>query len=210
MKKILVVFAALSVLAAVIPQPAAAETTFDLGVKGGLSMAKVKFSDAEEPFSSLNKPVFGVFFSLNLNTFFSIQPEVYLLKTGGYIEMDKGEIYRYELAFDYIHVPVLAKIKLIREGSMRPILFAGPAFGFLTKAMEKYYIDGVLDEEQDVKEYLKSSNISVVFGGGVEFVLDKILLVLDVRYDLGLANINNDGDTTIKTNALMIMAGVGF
>jgi hypothetical protein len=212
MKKALVVFAAVLFLAAVVPQPAAAETTFDLGVKGGISMAKVKFSDGPEGgFDNLNKPVFGVFFSLNLNEFFSIQPEVLFLQQGGVYEDDSKEIsYKYELAMTYIHIPVLAKVKLVKEGTVRPILFAGPAVGFLTKAVERYYEDGALEGEEDVKEYLKSTNFSAVFGGGVEIVLDKLLLVLDVRYDLGLASVNAEGSDSIKTNALMFMAGIGF
>ena len=209
MKKIFTVLAAVLFLAAFIPQQASAEVTFNLGAKGGFSFAKIKFDEIPEDFCSLKKPVVGVFFSLNLNDFLSIQPEAFYLQHGGSVEDVKEAVYKYELAFSYIHIPVLAKVRLIKEGQVRPVLFAGPAVGFLSKAVERYYIDGVLEEEGDVKEYLKSTNFSAVFGGGVEFALEKLLLILDVRYAMGLYNIN-DGEESIKTGALLIMAGVGF
>lgn len=211
MKKVLVVFAVVLLLATFAPQRASAEVTFDLGVKGGLSLAKIKLDEVEaEDFGSLKKPVVGAFFSLNLNDFFSVQPEIWLIQHGGSMEdVLKEAVYKYELVFSYIHIPVLAKVRLMKEGQVKPILFAGPAVGFLTKAVERYYIDGVLDEEADVKEYLKSTNFGAVFGGGVEFVMDKLLLILDIRYNLGLANIN-DGEESIKANAVLITAGIGF
>jgi hypothetical protein len=211
MKKVLVVFAAFLILAAFIPQKASAEVDFDLGIKAGISLAKIRFDEGMmEDFCSLKKPVVGAFFSLNLNDFLSVQPEIFLLQQGGSFEMIKDGTYRYELAFTYIHIPVLAKVKLIKEGQVKPILFAGPAVGFLSKAVERYYMDGVLEDEESVKQYLKSTNFSAVFGGGVEFALEKLLLVLDVRYALGLYNINEDGEGSIKTGAIMIMGGVGF
>ncbi len=211
MKKGLGVFAAVLLLAAVIPQPAAADVTFDLGVKGGISLAKVKTSDEIFDWCNLMKPVLGVFFSLNLNEQFSVQPEIYLLKQGGkYEEEIEGDTYKLIWLFDYIHIPVLAKVKLASDGEVKPIIFAGPAFGYLVRARQKYYENGTLMDDEDVMEFLKKPNISAVFGGGVEIILEKLLLILEVRYDLGLVNVLDDPDDSVNTNALMIMAGLGF
>ncbi len=213
MKKVLVVLCAFLALAAFMPRPASA-ASIDLGVKGGFSLSNLKWTGGgpSDDYCNLNKPVFGAFLAFNLNQTFAVQPEIYLWQGGACWEEEfEGTEYRADMIFSYIHVPVLAKVHLVKEGKIRPILFAGPAVSFLTKAVEKFYEDGVLEEEMDVKEFLKSTDISAVFGGGLEFYLNKIMLVLDVRYNLGFTNINNKGEeTSIKNKAIMIMAGIGF
>jgi hypothetical protein len=213
MKKVLGVLCAFLALAAFAPRPASA-ASIDLGFKGGLSLSNLNWTGGgpADEYCNLNKPVFGAFLAFNLDPTFAVQPEVYLWQGGACWEEEyEGYEYRADLIFTYIHVPVLAKVHLIKEGKVRPILFAGPAVSFLTKAVQKFYEDGVLMEEDDIKEYLKGTDISAVLGGGLELTLSKIMLVLDVRYNLGFTNINNKGDeTSIKNKAIMIMAGIGF
>lgn len=219
MKRACVVLSAVLFASAFVALPASAKVDFDLGIKGGMSWAKVNFSGGGplpegEEFCNLKEPVYGFFLAINFNPTFAIQPEVYYLTQGGMYEKDVEGIFVYKLMINYIHVPVLAKVHLIKEGKLRPILFAGPAIGFLTAAKEKYYEDGELLGENDVKEYLTSTNFSAVFGGGLEFYMKKLFLVLDVRYDLGLTDIDRNEDpddsTTIKTKSLMVMLGIGF
>ena len=76
MKKALVIFSAFLILAAFAPQRASAEVDFNLGIKGGMSFAKIRAEEMMEDFCSLKKPVVGAFFSLNLNDFLAVQPEV--------------------------------------------------------------------------------------------------------------------------------------
>lgn len=212
MKKAIVVFAAVLVVVSFFPRPASAGVNFDLGLKGGMAFTNLRFSDSEGDFyQTLSKPVFGAFFAFNLSPCIAIQPEVYYLTQGGKIEKPGDTGYRMELAFNYIHVPVLVKVRLVKEGMIRPILFAGPYVSFLGRAKQNLYIDGVLDDSMDVKEYLKSTDFGAAFGGGLEFALSKLMLVLDVRYNLGLSNINLEGEMgTIKTKGLLVMAGIGF
>ena len=212
MKKRMLVLTVVLLVAAFVPQPVAAAVDIDLGVKAGVSLASYKWTDSSAS-ESLTRPVFGVFFAFNLNKTFAIQPEVYYLTHGGTGSYDfEGTTYKWDDTYNYIHVPVLAKVRLMPNGKLTPIIFAGPAVGFLLSARSKYYVDGVLEDDMDIKEDLKSTNFSVVFGGGVEYKLDKLMLVLDIRYDLGLANIDswNDPTDTLKTRALMFMVGVGF
>lgn len=209
MKKCLVVFSAILLLAAFVPQPLTAAVDIDLGVKGGISMAKYKWSDATAASCNLSQPVFGVFAAFNFSKTLAIQPEVYWLTLGGKETDDEG-IFETRLVLNYIHVPVLAKIRLIKEGKYRPIVFAGPAVGFLMTAKSKFYMNGELEDDFDIKPFLKSTNFSAVFGAGLEVAMNKLMLILDVRYDMGLANINNKGTDTLKLKALMFMLGVGF
>ncbi len=211
MKKCALIFAAALLLTALAPQPVAAAVDFDLGIKAGVSLAKIKWSDETEATCNLIQPVFGVFASFNLTKNIAIQPEIYLLTQGGTDEYTYDlDTYAFKALYRYIHIPVLAKVRLMNEGKFRPILFAGPAVGILLSAHEKHYTNGVLDSDDDVKEYLKNTNFSLVFGAGVEYMMDKLMLILDVRYDMGLAGIEAIGTDQLKTRALMFLVGVGF
>jgi hypothetical protein len=215
MKKVFLVCLSILVLVAFVPRPAAAEVTFDLGIKGGISFAKTtELYDGEKyPSSALKSPILGIFAAINLSKLFTFQPEVYLATQGGiWVEDGEGAILKWKHAAKYIHIPLLAKLHLIQEGKMIPILFMGPAVDFLLSAKEKFWVDGVLEYDESFKEYLKSLHFSAVFGGGVEFMMENLMLVLEIRYCLGLVNTIKDPDpgNSYKYRTLMIMAGVGF
>jgi len=209
MKKGLVILSVFLLIAAFAPRPAAAAV--DFGLKGGLSLSNITWSSGETDATSLMKPVFGAFVAFNLGPMFAIQPEVYYW-TGGAKSEDvfEEDIVEMQLKFNYIHVPVLAKLRF-GSGSVKPMLFAGPAISFLTTAREVIYVNGALEEDMDVKEFLKSTDVSAVIGTGLEFTMGKLMLILDARYNLGFANINaKGGETTMKNKAWMFMLGIGF
>jgi len=89
---------------------------------------------------------------------------------------------------------------------------AGPAVSILLSAHYKLFIDDVEQYDKSSTEYLKKTRFSVFFGGGLEYQMDKLKLLLDIRYDLGLTNIDAENDPTdqLKTRAFMFMVGVGF
>jgi len=218
MKRYFSLFSAVLVLAAFLPEPLAAGGSFDLGVKGGLALSKNTWSTGPKS-GTLSKPVLGAFVSFSLSKTLAIQPEVFYLIAGGRDEVEVGEVTtRYDSLQTFIHVPVLVKIRLIKEGRWTPTIFAGPAANFLLSTKGRYYEDGELiyeDTEEEVREYFGVRNVtfSLVFGGGAEWKLnDKMILVLDIRYSLMLTRLNGvdfpDGSWT--TNALMFMMGVGF
>lgn len=212
MKKGVLVVAAALLLVAFIPRPVAAAVDINLGVKGGLSLASLKWTD-EEASKNLLRPVVGVFVAFNLSKMFAIQPEVYYLTQGGIFNADFEETtYKYIERYKYIHVPVLAKVRFMPDKKLTPILFAGPAIGVLLSARYKYIVDGVEEFDKDIKQFYKSTNFSVVFGAGLEYKLNKHMLILDIRYDLGLSNIDDENDPTdeLKLRAIKFMVGFGF
>jgi len=212
MKKCVVVCIGVFVLAVLAAAPAVAAVDFDLGIKAGVSMATYKWTDIEAS-KSLTKPVFGVFFAYNLSRNFAIQPEIYYLTQGGtWEEVYDSTTYKYVDSWKYIHVPVLAKYRFMPDKTLTPILFAGPAVGFLLSARYKYFVNDFEEFDKDIKMWMKNTNFSVVFGGGVEYKMEKLMLIFDIRYDLGLTNIDSENDPTdqLKTRAFMFMVGVGF
>jgi hypothetical protein len=213
MKKTIVILAVL-IVAAVGPRTVFAAADFDLGLKGGLSLAQIRFTGdvSSEGLSLLAKPVFGAFFAYHISPMFSIQPEIYFLTQGTLRDQTIGDTeLRTEQVLGYIDIPILAKARFMAGRSARPVVFAGPAVSFLTKATQRFYTNGALGDEYDLKPFLKGTNFSAVFGAGLEYSLKKVFLVLDVRYDLGFVDIDTKSETVfMKTRALLLMVGVGF
>jgi hypothetical protein len=168
-----------------------------VGVKGGLNFANQSWSDNGSTFtpSGVQLPVFGVYFSLRL---------------GKYLASQKGskfteEGYTDQITGSYIEVPVLAKIYVVPEGPVRPILFAGPAIGFMLSAEEVY--DG---ESEDISDEVTGTDFGVVFGGGLEFKAGRAVLTLDVRYDMGLTDVEASDELQVKNKTVSVMIGLGF
>jgi hypothetical protein len=213
MKKVLGVLLGVFLLALFIPQSAVAGVTFDLGIKGGISFARVNWIDmgVDDQSKFLAQPVFGAFVAINLNKLFTVQPEVYLLTRGGKWTEDDGEtITKWTEKWKYIHIPLLAKVHLMQGGKTIPVIFAGPAINFNLSAKGKVFVDGVLDDEYEFKDFVKSPTLSLVFGGGAEMKMEKFMLILDLRYDLGLTNPITFTDENVKFGTLMFMVGIGF
>jgi hypothetical protein len=215
MKKMLGALLSVALLAVVVPQPASAEVTFDLGLKGGVALTSLKWSDEGEPDNSTSilTPIIGGFLTINVNKTFAFQPEIYFLTLGGkWTASGEGFDLKEVEKIGVVHIPFLAKIRLADREAKKivPILFAGPAVDVILSAKGKFYVDGALEDEYDIKEDLKSTNFSLVFGGGAEVMLDKLMLVFEARYDMGLTDLHIDVDQVYKTKALIFMVGVGF
>lgn len=203
LKKFLFVSLIVLVVAAVVPQPAAA----GFGLKGGLAQSNLDFSPpALVPLSNLNAPMGGVFWGFNLGLF-TIQPEALYVRMGARIEDGADWM---EDRLDYIQIPVLLKLGLL-PGPVKLVIYGGGYYSFLLSAKAVYNFEGTGSSES-IKDQVKSSDYGAVFGGGIDFHLVAIKLSAEVRYNLGLANINSvaDDTTSVKNHSLMFLVGIGF
>jgi hypothetical protein len=216
MKRSSLAVAAVLILTVLDPRSAAAQVTFVPGVKGGLSISTLRASG--ESWSSLKRPALGAFLSINLDKTISIQPEIYWLTKGGaasaghfYDEFGNLIEIEYRWGLSYIHLPVLAKLHPIPKGTFRPVLFAGPAFDILLRAVRGAYYNGQLADEMNITDAYKGISWDFVAGVGLEVALNKVVLVAEARCTLGLTNIVRlYPDYSQKTRALMFLAGFGF
>jgi len=204
LKKFLIVSLTALFLAAVVPQPAAA----GFGIKGGLALSKLTFSDATglPPLTDLKAPMGGVFWGLNLGLF-AIQPEALYVRMGA--RMVEGADWM-EDRLDYVQIPVLLKLNVI-PGPVSPMIYGGGYYSFLISAKGVANIDGT-EQSEDIKDQFTSSDYGVVFGGGIDFKLAVIKLSAEVRYNLGLANIakNAEPGFSVKNKSLMFLLGLSF
>lgn len=141
-----------------------ANAQLGLGIKGGLNFAN---TDAGEAFDNLDGKTgyhFGAFVEIGGGNV-ALQPEV-LFSTKGADDFD----------LSYLEIPVLVKFKFLKILNVH----LGPQFGILTKAERN---------NDDVKDYIKSSDIGGVIGAGVNLPLG---FVGGVRY---VYDFNDDNDS---------------
>lgn len=127
------------------------------------------------------------------------------------------------LKLTYISFPILAKIALGNEGAVRPYLIAGPEISFLSSAKVK--VEGTataeipeynesetesIDEEEDIKDEIESTEFALDFGGGVLFPVGNINLFIDAQYSLGLNKINTEGSDDVKNKVIYLSLGIVF
>jgi hypothetical protein len=213
MKKSLLVCAAVLVLAVFIAAPVSAATDIKFGIKAGASSSNNKWNVDDGTESAVVKPTFGVFAVFELSPTLAIQPEVNYLMTGEKWDFEGSTEVE---DFTYIHIPILLRARLMKEGKFVPIVFAGPAVGFLLKAN----YDG-----EDVKEFYKSTDFGADLGLGAEIALGQMKALIDFRYYMGLTNaFNNDAiilgattlmepvptEITMKNAAFILTAGIIF
>jgi len=178
--------------------PAAAATTFDFGIKAGASFFKNDWSDNDGSEKTLIRPTFGAFALVNLTPAIAIQPELNYLTTGLWWEDLGGKFVE---AYGYLHIPVLVRARLMQQGPFVPVVFAGPALGILLSA--KW--DG-----DDVKDLFKTTDFGLDVGVGGEIALNPMKLLIDVRYYLGLTNVYEDPEFSMKNRGFLVTAGLIF
>jgi len=69
------------------------------------------------------------------------------------------------------------------------------------------------DIELDVKDYTKSTDITLIAGAGVSYMMEKGALSFEARYEVGLSTIAKTKIGTApdyKTSDITIMVGYGF
>lgn len=180
-----------------------------LGVKAGANFARLSGPDVDQEWKSRMALVGGAFFTLKLNDLLAIQPEILYSQKGPRWDAPlDGVAFVGTVNLEYLEIPVLVKI-LIPVGAnaaIRPNLFAGPYMGFKMSARLKYAWGSTSDDR--TIDQIKSSDFGYVFGGGLDFVVGKGKITLDVRYGMSFSTIATD--STEKNQTISAMVGYSF
>jgi hypothetical protein len=186
------------------------QAQMQIGPKVGLNISNVSGSDAGSPDSKTGFAG-GLFFMYQFSNMFAIQPEAYYTMKGAKEKQDiEGYTVEATVSLDYIEVPLLLKLIIpIQGSSVHPAVFAGPAVGFNTTHKVKVEVEGQ-SAEDDIPD-VKSTEFSLVFGGGVGFPVGNNELGFDVRYNLGLTTIDDSADEyDVKNNVISFNVYFGF
>jgi len=209
----------------------AARTTThaQVAIKAGINYASISESATEESYSDIQRKSvvgaqFGLAFDLGLSENFTIQPEILFIQKGGKAtyKLDENNKIEDRIYYNYVEVPILAKVKFFSEGSGFYFL-AGPFAGLATGGKQKTTTTllGVAStsertfkfDNNDPAERERRLDWGLSFGGGVKFGS----IILDLRYNLGINNLldndasnNNDNKPYRRTRGIGLTLGYEF
>ncbi len=169
------------------------------GIKGGVNFSSVTgdaFSDFEDE-SARTAFHLGLLAEIPISDRFSLQPEV-LYSAQGYdvVRIEDGQ--DVERRFDYISVPVLAKLYLIDGFALE----AGPQFSYLVENEL-----GRGDDEIELSDdYLNKFDFSV--GLGASWKLSNFFVY--GRYNVGLTEIYDIEGADAKNGVIQLGVGLLF
>jgi Outer membrane protein beta-barrel domain len=187
------------------PAAAAAQGTA-IAIKGGLNISDFSFDDEHDAQTTDNKKglIIGVSFRKDFKPKVGLQIEGLYAKVGSKLLFTDDGTNALRVSIDYVQVPVLISFMAAKTDTTRLRLFAGPTFAF--KAADDAHLT-LTGFESDEDRNLKGFDTGLTFGA--EIGIKQFLI--DVRYTLGLMNINDDGGSGgdhVKTRQFSIMFGM--
>lgn len=181
------------------------------GIKGGAAGYQLtsEFGDVSATSDRKIGVEAGIFGEFPINRLLSVQPEIVLVQKGG--EENSQLSGASSLTLNYLDVPLLLKINAPVEGSLQPFVFGGPYAGYLIEATSSADGDG---ENEDLTDLLNEIHYGLKVGVGLNIGP----MLLEVRYDMGLANLYKedeeleglDADFEITTSGVVLSLGIRF
>jgi outer membrane protein OmpA-like peptidoglycan-associated protein len=196
MKKICV----LLLLIVIFPFQTQAKTDLLFGIKGGVNLASMAFS--QEPYSiykqeTFLRPLFSAFVETDLATNISLRPELMFIGRGVRIN-DLGVEYEFAPNYFDLRVPFLYNF---RTTSITPYFLLSPNFGFVIGGQTTRW--GVVDDNMN-KGYINNFDFGVSLGVGVKFPINtgsfRFYVGVEGQYNLGLINNKPVTNYGIRTN----------
>jgi len=160
-----------------------AQAKIEIGLKAGANFANTNVDDSES-ITAFHAGAYGLIKIANIG----VQPELIWSRQGN--DLSIGSITS-EVDFDYVNIPVIFKYYLPLGLNLQ----AGPQFGILTNAEQ---------DDVDISDTLKSSDISAVLGAGWDAPFG---LRFDARYVLGLSDINDGSGDSIRNRTFQLSLG---
>jgi hypothetical protein len=165
----------------------------EFGLKGGLNISDLH-SNATNDLNSRASVYVGGFAHMHLSKYFAIQPELVYSCQGATLNADGGDI---TWRLNYINIPVLLQY-MFCDGFR---LQTGPQLGLLSSAKRK--AGGTIT---DIRNEYTSGDFSWSFGAGY---LTHSGVGIDLRYNVGINNINNTGSAD-KLQNRVFQAGLFY
>ena len=215
MKKLLLFVMAVSLGLYVSAQGISVGAKFGPGFSNVHGSQDMKDASGNKINHTLVVPHFGVFANYGISGLFSAQVELNYAGKGYKIKGSSGGVnINQNFSIKYIEIPILAKATFGEDWPVQVFGEIGPFVGFNTSVTidgNKYI--GIYK----VKDEVKGIDFGFVIGaGGIYMILDNLGVLVDMRYTLGLVNINDYpsgyvGDKeSVKTGVFNIDFGAVF
>jgi len=211
---------------------AAAQTSWEFGLKAGVSATKLTGDDAKAFTIVLDQDnylegdigdtkvgfVGGGYATMHVNQQFGVRLEALYFQKGGKGELS-GEITAIPVSadmtwkIDYFAFPLLAVVSFPTSPSGTFNIFAGPAVGFNLSAKSEIEVTalGQTQTETSDMENISSTDFGGVVGAGFTLALTSVNIFADARWEWGFTTLD-DGESAadVKNSALGFMVGVAF
>ena len=168
------------------------------GAKAGLNISNISSDDFENNAARTSFHV-GAVAEIEISDKFSVQPELLYSAQGATASQEGIDV---TMALDYLNVPVMAKYYVAEGFSLE----VGPQIGFLMSAKMKEESGKEL-ERQNIKDDLKSIDFGMNFGAGYKLENG---LNFSARYNLGLSNIAEESENSVKNGVFQVSVGYSF
>ena len=163
----------------------------NIGIKGGVNAYTIK-GDNNPNFDNKLGFHLGLLGHIHLSDQFALQPELVYSVQGAQFSVAGEDV---KLNLNYVNVPVL--FQYMFDNGFR--LQAGPQLGILASAKTDLNDTNLKDDFE---------NIDLGLGLGASYVNPETNFGIDLRYNLGLSNINKNGNTNYYNRG--IQAGIFY
>ena len=214
MKRIFCLFAFTVALCTSVAYP----VDVSMGIKAGLNLGTIYGEYINEEYVGLDKDfqpgfVTGLTVQIKPGDMFCFVPEIIYSMKGLSVDYSIiGMQQTRKSLYSYLEFPLNVGLIIPAGTGIFPRVYTGPVFGFLmsTKTIDEL---GGHTYEHDVSKGAAQFEFSMDFGGACDIDLGTGLLLIDIRYTLGLTTL--DGNTADKkeqyrTGTFSMMAGWGF
>lgn len=189
--------------------PLVAQHKFGVVAGGTSSKVTISGDGASVSFDSRTGFALGLSHTHQLSRDIEFAPELLYVQKGTKLEADEGDL---NLKLSYVQLPLLFRAR-IGSASTHPFVTAGPAVAVKAGCRLSLSSGGAsVSDDCDAAELdgtgFKSVDFGVVFGAGIAAKR----LSVSVRYDLGLANIIDNGEAgvTYKNRSILALVGISL
>jgi hypothetical protein len=184
---------------------------FTMGVKGGLNSSTLRIESdiTVASYQSRSEFVWGGFIEYRISPMFSVQVEVLDSPKGSRLPSGITTVNQdIVLMYEYTEVPLLIKWAQGFGSRLIPSLYAGPYWAHLREA--KVRTEGRLTDITEPLPDQRGYDLGVIFGFSLSYDLGPVVLIGDVRYGMGLVDVDETAGSTINQRLWSFTAGIGF
>ena len=176
------------------------------GIKLGLNYTNATGADVKDAKAVLGLAA-GGFMTYSFTDMWAVQPEILYSQKGYKYEASIfGITVASSVATTYLDIPILARLNIPTEGTVKPFIVLGPSIGILLSAKAKASIAGITVGTADIKADSASTDMGLVVGAGVQ----SGTMTYDLRYQMGLSALDKDGKAKAYNSVISILFGWMF
>jgi hypothetical protein len=179
-----------------------------IGPKGGINQSILSIEN-QIP-NTLNSYragiILGGIIEVRLSEILSMQVEPTYIQKGSLISFYNGiQQVDTKTHLGYLQLPLFMKIRLPNH-SVTPFAFIGPNIGILLSEKTESNLTYPV-----FAEYFKNTDYAIDAGVGFEYNISPLtILTMDVRYSLGIYNIDDTNIGAVRTRGIQLLVGVLF